>query len=212
MRRVGRLQTQLCRGLVRHQPFLDDPGAVHPAIVDHQQNPPVCLLSDLLEELPEDLRRDRAFPHPALELALRAAGRQQVQAETPAGHPHDGGLTARAPGAPGPALRSQAGLVGARRAGLPTPGRGEGSWGTLRLATAARRRARTGWRAAGTAAAGVRATSGSGAPGRRSGRCRTFPQGLAHSLRGPPSELEWVLSGILVSDDDADPSQVPVCP
>ncbi len=38
------------------------------------------------------------------------------------------------------------------------------------------------------------------------------PKGLAHSLRGPPSELEFALSGVLVYDDDADPSNVPVCP
>ncbi len=97
---------QLDRGLVRFQPLPDCPDTVHPAIIDYQQNLPVRCLRDPLQELPEDLRRDRTFPPCVLELALRAAGRQQVEAEAPAGHPPDGGLTARAPGAPGPALRS----------------------------------------------------------------------------------------------------------
>ncbi len=79
---------------------------MNPAIVRHQQNLPVRFLRDPLPKLPEDLRRDRTFPHGVLELALRAAGRQQVEAETPAGHPPDGGLTARALGAPGHALCS----------------------------------------------------------------------------------------------------------
>ncbi len=62
--------------------------------------------SSLLQKLPEDLRRDRTFPHCVMELALRAAGRQQVATEAPTGHPHNGGLTARALGAPEHALRS----------------------------------------------------------------------------------------------------------
>ncbi len=119
MRRVGRLKVQLYRGLVRFQTLPDYPCVVNTAIVYHQQNLPVCFLSDLLRKLPEDLRRDRTFPHGVLELALRPAGRQPVEAEAPAGHPPDGGLTARAPGAPGHALRSQAGLVGADEQGSP---------------------------------------------------------------------------------------------
>ncbi len=84
MRRVGRLKVQLYRGLVRFQPLPDCPGAVHPAIVHRQQNLPIRFLRDPLEKLPEDLRRGRTFPHGVIELALRADGRQQVEAETPA--------------------------------------------------------------------------------------------------------------------------------
>ncbi len=87
MRRVGRLQMQLYRGLVRFQPLPDCPGAVHTAVVHHQQNLPVRFLRDPLQQLPEDLRRDRPFPPWALELALRTAGRQPVEAEAPAGRP-----------------------------------------------------------------------------------------------------------------------------
>ena len=122
MRRVGRLKAQLYRGLVRFQPLPDCSGAVHPAMVHHQRNLPIRFLHDPLRKLPGDLRRDRTFPHGVLELALRTAGRQPGEAETPAGHPPDGGLTARAPGAPGHALRSQAGLVGAGEQGSPLLG------------------------------------------------------------------------------------------
>ncbi len=71
---------QLYRGLVRFQPFPDGPGAVHTAIVHHQQNLPVRFLRDPLQKPPEDLRRDRPFPHCVLELALWTAGRQQAEA------------------------------------------------------------------------------------------------------------------------------------
>ncbi len=37
-------------------------------------------------------------------------------------------------------------------------------------------------------------------------------QGLAHSLCGPSSELEFALRGVLVYDDGADPGGVLVCP
>ncbi len=86
---------------------------------------PLPASSDLLQKLSKDLRRGRAFPHTVLKLALWAAGRQPMEAQTPAATRPGRGSARDCPR--GVRTRSaQPGRTRRRRlAGLPTLGTGE---------------------------------------------------------------------------------------